>query len=168
MITHNTDSAFIEIKSLCLQDFTLPDAAIAEVAKMTTQLRKELMKLDNLLLTAVDEALKQVFKEEGAKVIYDFAEKNCHLNRDEITGKPKDFSTCLRVLLGSAAPMIEKLILKNFYSELGLRFEERPGHGFSCYINELMEKRSGINEIESDKGGHRWRNSNRRGKHCAN
>jgi len=39
--------------------------------------------------------------------------------------------------LGSAAPMIERMILENLYSKLGLKFEEEEGCGFSDYIKEL-------------------------------
>ncbi len=96
--------------------------------------------MDNLLLSAVDETMRQVFKEEGAKVIYGYLENNSHLKREEIAEKPEVFSAGLERLLGSGAPVIEKLILKNLYSKLGLRFREKEGYGFSDYVKELEEK----------------------------
>jgi hypothetical protein len=97
-------------------------------------------RFSDLLLDTVDEALKEVFKEAGAEVIYKFLGNKCHLKRDEIGGKPEDFSAGLESLLGLAAPMIEQLVLKNLWSKLGLRFEEKKGYEFSDYIRELKGK----------------------------
>ncbi len=92
------------------------------------------------MLSVVDETLKQVFREAGAKVIYDYLENKCHLKREEITEKTEVFSASLKSLLSSAGPMIEKMILENLYSKLELKFEEKKGYEFSDYIKELKEK----------------------------
>lgn len=97
-------------------------------------------RLDDLLLNAVDEILKQVFQRAGAKVIYNSIENKRHLKREEIGEKPEGFSAGLERLLGSAAPVIEKMILKNLHSKLDLKFEEKNGYEFSDYIKELREK----------------------------
>jgi len=39
--------------------------------------------------------------------------------------------------------VIENLILKNLYSKLGLKFEEKEGYEFSDYIKELRKKLEG-------------------------
>ena len=91
----------------------------------------------------VDETLKQVFKEEGTRVIYDYLENNSHLKREEIAEKTKVFSAGLEKLLSTAAPMIEKLILKNLHSKLGLKFVEKKGYRFTDYVEELR-KRCGL------------------------
>jgi len=52
--------------------------------------------LDDLLLGMVDETLKQVFREEGAEVIYDYLGNKCHLKRQDIAKNPEDFSAGLR------------------------------------------------------------------------
>jgi len=140
MITPNTDFAFIGIKSVHLQGLPWLNGTVAEVVEMTTQLRKELVRLDDLLLSAVDETLKQVFKEAGVKVIYSFIENKCHLKRDEIAKKPEAFSAGLERLLGSAAPVIEKAILESLFSKLGLEFVEKEGLEFSDYVRELRER----------------------------
>ena len=43
--------------------------------------------LDDLLLKVVDETMKQVFRETGAKVIYSYLGNNSHLRREEIAEK---------------------------------------------------------------------------------
>jgi BioD-like phosphotransacetylase family protein len=96
--------------------------------------------LNDLLLIVVDEKLKQVFKEAGAKVIYGYLENKCNLKREEITEKTEVFSAALEKLLSSAKPVIEKMILKNLYRKLELKFVEKEGYEFSDYIKELREK----------------------------
>jgi len=102
--------------------------------------KKEARSLNNLLLDAVDETLRHIFKEEGVRVIFACLEKKCHLNRRRIAEEPEDFSAGLDWLLSSARPMVEKLILENLYSKLELKFEEKQGHDFSDYMKELKEK----------------------------
>ena len=89
---------------------------------------------------AVDETLKQIFKEDGAKVIYEFLENHSRLKLEEAADKPEVFSASLERLMVSAARVIEKLILKNLYSRLGSKFEEKKGYKFSDYIMELREE----------------------------
>jgi len=116
-----------------------------EVVEVTKRLRtvEKTRSLDDLLLSVVDETLRQVFREAGTKVIYDFLENNSHLKLKEIAEKPEVFSSGLERLMVSAAPVIENQILKNLYSKLGLKFEEKEGYEFSDYIKEL---RKGFNE----------------------
>jgi hypothetical protein len=97
-------------------------------------------KLNDVLVQVIDDTLKQVFKQQGTKVIYDYLEKNPELRIEEITEKPELFSESMRKLLGSAAPVIEDLIIKNLYTQLNTEFEDRDGYEFSCYIKELREK----------------------------
>ena len=96
--------------------------------------------LDDLLFSVVDETMKQVFRDVGTKVIYDYLANNSHLKREEIAEKPEVFSAGLERLLVSAAPVIENLILKNLYSKLGLKFVEKEGYEFSDYIKELRKR----------------------------
>jgi len=157
MITPNTDFTFIQVKSDNPRTFTWQNGTVVEVVEMTAQrpiekssvsigtkheseVYEQAGSLDDLLLIAVDEALKQVFKAGGAKVIYGFLENKFHLGRKGIASRPEDFCVGLQRLLGSAAPVIEKLILENLHSKLGLKFKEKEGYGFSDYLKELREK----------------------------
>jgi len=99
--------------------------------------------LDALLLSVVDETLKEVFREAGTNVIYDFLGNNSHLKLEEIGEKPEVFSAGLERLMVSAALVIENSILKNLYSKLGLKFVEKEGYEFSDYIKELRKNFEG-------------------------
>ena len=101
---------------------------------------KEVRSLDNLLLDVVDETLRHIFKEEGAMFILDYLENKCRLNRGRIAEEPEAFSAGLERMLTSAGSVIEKMVLKNLYSKLELKFEEKEGYKFSDYVKELKEK----------------------------
>jgi len=122
-----------------LRTFTRQNGVVAEVIGMSKGLYA-VEKLDNLLLEVIDETMKHVFREEGAKAICKYLGNNCHLKLDEIAEKPEVFSAGLERLLGSGAPVIENLILKNLYRKLGLEFEEKKGYEFSNYIKELRKR----------------------------
>lgn len=117
---------------------------VAEVIGVTKRIRLlgEAGGLDGLLLSAVDESLKPVFREEGTQVIYDYLENNSHLKLEEIAERPELFSVALETLMASAALVIEKLILKNLYCKLGLRFREKEGYEFSDYIKQFTQRRA--------------------------
>ena len=91
------------------------------------------------MLKVVDKTMKQVFTETGIEVIYDFLENKSCLKREEIARKPKIFSTGMKKLLGSGEPVIEKMILKNLYRRLGLKFEEKKDYEFSDYVKDLRK-----------------------------
>jgi len=156
MITLNTDPAFTQVKSIKTWDIyqANQNCTATEVIEMTRQdtiqrssasysmkrkskVSKRMGSLSDFLLSAVDETVKQVFLEAGAEVIYDFLENKFYVNREEIATNPEDFSAGLERLLGSAAQMIEKLILESLYSKLQLKFEEKKSYEFPDYIKEL-------------------------------
>ncbi len=97
-------------------------------------------RLEDLLVQAIEETLNQIFREEGASAIYDFLENESQLKREDISSKTEAFSAGLRKLLGSGAPVIEKLILKNLCHQLELKFVQKKGHSFSDYAKELTER----------------------------
>jgi len=118
---------------------TAEKTGVSSGMKREGEIGEKKEKLDDLLLSAVDETMNHVFREAGTKVIYDYLENNSPLEREEIAEKPKVFSAGLERLLDSSAPVIEKMILKNLYSKLGLKFEEKKGYEFSDYVKELRK-----------------------------
>jgi len=118
---------------------TVENSDVLSTTISETEIGGKMERLDDLLANVVDETLTQVFKKEGVRVIYDYFENNHHLKREEIAEKPGVFSNGLERLLGSAAPVIENLILKNLHAKLGLKFREKKGYGFSDYVKELRE-----------------------------
>jgi biotin-(acetyl-CoA carboxylase) ligase len=96
-------------------------------------------KLNLLLLNAVDETLKRVFKKPGAEAIYKYIENDCHLKREEIAEKTNVFCAGLERMLGSGALVIEKLILKNLHRKLNLKFREKKSCEFAYYVKKLRK-----------------------------
>jgi hypothetical protein len=107
---------------------------------LDTEIPQRTGSLGDLLIRVIDKTLNQIFREEGANVIYDFLENKSHVKREDVSSKTEAFSAGLRELLGSGAPVIEKVILKDVYHQLGLKFVQKRGNGFSDYIEELMER----------------------------
>ena len=101
-----------------------------------------------LLPKTIVDCLNQVLGQAGAEAVYKYLEDKLHLKLDEVAEKPGVFSASLERLLGSVAPLIENLILRNLYSELGLKLEEKEDYGFKDYIKELKSLVNGkkINE----------------------
>lgn len=95
---------------------------------------------NEFFVRVVDETLKQIFKGDGTKVIYNFLEKHSRLKLEDAAEKPEIFSASLERLMVSAARVIEQMILKNLYSRLGLKFKEKKGYEFSDYIRELRKE----------------------------
>jgi len=130
----------VEVIRVTRQPRTLEKPSVSPDTRLEEKISKRAGDMDDLLLSAVDETMKQVFREAGVKVIYDYLGNNCHLKREEVVEKPEVFSAGLKRLLSSGAPVIEKMILKDMYSKLELKFEEKKSYEFSDYIRELREK----------------------------
>jgi hypothetical protein len=96
--------------------------------------------LNNVLFGVVDETLRQIFKDVGVKVIYDFFERNACLKREEIIEKPKVFSAGLERLLSSAAPVIEKQIMRNLHGRFRLEYVDRDEFEFAHSLEDLKCK----------------------------
>ena len=105
----------------------------------------------DLLLSVIEETMRQIFKEEGAKVIHDFLKKQSGLQLNDAAEKPEAFSAALESLLGSGAKTIEFLVLKKLYRQLGLKFEEKKAYGFPDYIKELNKMQSLKHKLKEGK-----------------
>jgi 6-pyruvoyl-tetrahydropterin synthase len=128
------------VSTMAKQPGTVENLGLSSCMKREEELGKRTGSLDDSLLNVIDETLKHVFKETGAKVVYDYLKDQCHLKREEIAEKPEVFSAGLERLLKSGAVVIEKVILKKLSSKLQLKYEEKERCEFSDYIEELEEK----------------------------
>jgi hypothetical protein len=97
-------------------------------------------RLADLAVRAVHETIEYIFKEPGAKAIFDFLEKMYNLKLEEIVEKPEVFAAGFERLTVSAAFLMEKMILENLYSKLNLNFEVKDDYKFADYIEELRRK----------------------------
>jgi len=123
---------------------------MASCSKSENRIGKTRRKSDAMLLAVVDETLEQVFKGIGVQVIYASFEKNFQLKREDIVKNPDVFSAGLEKLLGSAAVVIEKLIIRNLGQRIGLDEVETEGFQFSDKIKELRRKMRLTEEKSTD------------------
>lgn len=145
----------VKVIGMTRQFGTVQKSGVPSGTKRETKIGNVTESLDDLLVNVADETLKQVFKEPGARVIYDYLENNSHLQREEIAEKAEVFSAGLDRLLSSGALVIEKLILKNLYCKLELKFTEKEGYEFSNYIKDL-KKPEKANRKNLDSQKHRY------------
>ncbi|MCJ7632420.1 PAS domain S-box protein, partial [Candidatus Bathyarchaeota archaeon] len=90
----------------------------------------------DLLMEASEEVFLQVFGKKVAPILLNRV-KTIDVREDKSLNGSKAFKNVLLTILGSGAFHIEKLILKNLYSRLGLRWEQKTGFEFTDYVEEL-------------------------------
>ena len=94
-------------------------------------------KLDKLLIKCVDGALKEIFGEAGARIIYDYLQDNHSLKREEIPKRLEDFERGLEKILSSGAWVMERVALKNLYSDFGLEYRNKVNCTFVDHVAQL-------------------------------
>ena len=104
------------------------------------EVSKKQQNWNTFLADVVDDVIKQIFKEDGAKVIYNFLETHAQLKLEDVANRPKVFSESIQTLMLSAANIVEQNILISLYSKLGIKFEDKKGYKFADYIQELMKE----------------------------
>ena len=90
----------------------------------------------SLILEAVDDGLL-VLGESGRHALYYQVEKRFGINREEIPYRIDDFHKALESMFGPPCKILERIIAKELYSKLGLRFKERKSWTLSDYLEEI-------------------------------
>jgi hypothetical protein len=96
---------------------------------------------DELFMDAVDEALK-VLSESGRQMLFFHLEKSYSIKRHEISQKPEAFAAGLEKIFGAGALVLEKLIIKNLYSQLGLKFEDKRDYTIADFLKTMKSMQS--------------------------
>jgi hypothetical protein len=104
-------------------------------------LMKKKKQLDKLLIESIDEAMKEIFGEAGAGVIYDYLRHNHSLNREEIPERLEDFERGLEKILGSGAWVMERTVLNNLYLNFGLEYRNKENYSFANHIGTLKKQK---------------------------
>ncbi len=89
------------------------------------------------LREAVDEGLL-VLGENARQVIYYHIERSRQVKPEQIPDRIEPFHEALRSMFGAGADVVEKLIIKNLYSTLALKFEEYEDWTLVDYVNNAM------------------------------
>ena len=77
-------------------------------------------RFNELLLEVIDDNLNRLFGGMAGNLVYSFLKTVASLDREDITSDLVGFDAGLRKLLGSGATVLEKVIVKDLYSRLGL------------------------------------------------
>jgi len=84
------------------------------------------------LLCSVDDAFL-VVGEIVRAALYQRLERSYQINRKDIPERLEDFHSALQELLGTACPVLERLIAKNLYNGLGSDFKQVDGWTLADY-----------------------------------
>ncbi len=98
---------------------------------------------DEILQMTIKETLKDVFGSRSASTIFKTMERVHSLRLNEVPEKSRQFNIALKDILGTGHQIIEDLILENFSTKLGQRFEYVENYTFSDYINKIKGSDSG-------------------------
>jgi len=98
-------------------------------------------KFDKLLAKAVDEAMKEIFGETGAKIIYDSLEHDHSLKREDIPERLEDFERGLEKILSSGAWVMVRKVLTNLYSNFGLEYRNKENYSFANHVGILQKQK---------------------------
>ena len=91
-----------------------------------------------LLLDSIDKGFKEIFGEAATETIYDYLKNEHSLKREEIPEKLEAFIEGMEAFFNSsAARTVEKNVLKNFCSTLGLQYQNEEVHSFLDHITKL-------------------------------
>lgn len=100
-------------------------------------------KIEKIILDAVDEGLKTL-GESGKQAIFFHLEKTYSIKKSDIPEKPDAFAESLEKIFGVGATVIQKIILENLYSKLGLKYEDKDEYKFTDYLNEIKSGKEGF------------------------
>jgi len=95
-----------------------------------TENAEKRLNIDSLLVEVITREMRQLFGEIPAGVFFTHLERKHGLLRSEIPHKPEVFMQALRMVLGSASPMFERVIVKQLCSNLGLESQEKEEYRF--------------------------------------
>ena len=103
--------------------------------------KKNGLGVKELLTELITQRVEQVFGETASRVLIDHLKRNHHLLIEDIYERSEVFSAGLGEVLGAGAKMLERLVLKDLYSNLGLDYREKEGYKLSDYLKELSDLR---------------------------
>lgn len=92
-----------------------------------------------VLIEAVDNGLLTL-GESPRSAIYFHLERNWQLKKEEIPEKVEKFLEGLANIFGPGSRVVEKVIVKDLYTRLGLEFEEKMNFEFQDYVKQALKQ----------------------------
>ncbi|HEV2118753.1 MAG TPA: hypothetical protein VGS11_01400 [Candidatus Bathyarchaeia archaeon] len=92
-----------------------------------------------LLLECVDEGLS-VLGNEPRLAVYQYLSTIQSLDREQIPDRVEEFAAGLKKALGGASRVIERLILKKLFQQIGSTFRETADSEFVDYVQDAKRR----------------------------
>jgi len=87
----------------------------------------------------VDEGLTVLGESLKAAIYFHVGERGS-VRREEIPERLQEFTRSLREIFGAGGAVIERLIAKQLYRKLELKFQERHGYGLVEYVEDAKAR----------------------------
>lgn len=108
--------------------------------------------LDDLLRDSKDKVLNDLLGRQATEVVYDYFEKFCSCDREDISEHLPKFLELLEEIFGKASKTIGTAIARNLFEELGWEFLDNPAFEFFDYLQAasgLLEQRAKSSSTEN-------------------
>ena len=100
---------------------------------------------NKLLLGSIDEGFKEIFGEVATEIIYKYLRDKYSLKREDIPEKLEVFSEGVEAFFNSSAAwIVERNVLKNFYSSFGLQYRNENHRSFLDHVAKLRDTGSHV------------------------
>jgi hypothetical protein len=110
-----------------------------------------------VFIEAVDNGLLTL-GESPRSAIYFHLERNWQLKREEIPEKVESFLEGLENIFGPGSRVVERIIVKNLYTRLGLKFEEKRNFEFQDYVKQALKQlKRDMSQRQRERGKSRLR-----------
>ena len=97
--------------------------------------------------SAVDRAML-LLGESGRQAAYYRIEKTFRLKRNMWYKNPEDFAEAVEQIFGSGAPLLLKVIIKELYTDLGLKLQETKQTSFAHLVRKAERYTRGGEEFD--------------------
>jgi len=102
---------------------------------------------NRLLVESLDESFAAILGEIPKKTVYDVLERNHAITRNCIPEKLSEFTVALETVFGAApSKVLERIVVKELYSKLGLTYIERPDWRLDDYVTEARSRTTLFND----------------------
>jgi hypothetical protein len=92
---------------------------------------------ERLLLGSIDDGLADILGEQFKETFYRHIEQKFHISKSSLPNRLDVLASALSAVLGDTGGLVMgRAIAKRFYSRLGLRFIQKPGHSFQNYVTD--------------------------------
>lgn len=109
---------------------------MSETADARLEAREKDREFRKLLLTSVEDVIREVLGERPLQAVFSALERSFHISREEIPERLEDFQSALTDLFGAGTPVITRAIIRRLCTKLGITYQHRKYDDFKMYVED--------------------------------